>query len=74
MNGDFLPGSYGGDPSKIGDATRLECKICWHVYDPSVGDEYWQVPAGTPFARLPDHWTCPECDGSKRDFMVLADD
>lgn len=67
----FLPGSFGGDASKLEDATRLECKICWYVYDPALGDEVWQIPPGTPFAALPGHWTCPECDGRKQDFMVL---
>ena len=71
MNEAFVPGSFGGDTSKLADDTRLECKICWYVYDPEQGDDYWQVPPGTPFAALPDHWTCPECDGNKRDFMVL---
>lgn len=71
MNSVHLPGSYGGDASKLSDDTRLECKICWYVYDPACGDEYWQIAPGTPFSRLPDHWTCPECDGSKIDFMVL---
>ncbi|MCB1756554.1 MAG: rubredoxin [Gammaproteobacteria bacterium] len=51
----------------------MECKICWHVYDPQTGDEYWQVPPGTPFSALPDYWRCPECDGEKDQFMVLAD-
>lgn len=67
----YLPGSFGGDASKLEDATRLECKICWYVYDPAEGDEVWQIPPGTPFAALPDHWTCPECDSQKQDFMVL---
>lgn len=71
MSTDFLPGSYGGDASKLADATRLECKICWYVYDPAEGDAHWQVPAGTPFSALPDYWSCPECDGAKHDFMVL---
>ncbi len=69
----FFSGSYGGDNSKIQDNTRLECKICWHIYDPALGDEYWQIPAGTPFSQLPDHWSCPECDGSKQDFLVIQD-
>ena len=71
MSEAFLPGSYGGDPSKLTDSTRLECKICWYVYDPAEGDAIWQVPAGTPFAALPEYWSCPECDGRKHDFMVL---
>ena len=70
---EFFAGSYGGDTSKLADTSRLECKICWYVYDPAQGDDVWQVPAGTPFAALPDHWSCPECDSEKGGFMVLED-
>jgi rubredoxin len=69
----FFSGSYGGDNSRISDTTRLECKICWHVYDPAQGDDYWQIPPGTPFSALPPHWSCPVCDGSKDDFMVISE-
>jgi rubredoxin len=65
--------SYGGDNSRIKDTMRLECKICWKVYDPALGDDYWQIPPNTPFSKLPDHWRCPECDGVKEQFMVLSD-
>lgn len=64
-------GSYLGDASRIGATTRMECKICWHVYDPAEGCEQWQVPPGTPFAALPDHWRCPVCDGARDQFMAL---
>ncbi|MEA1672089.1 rubredoxin [Nitrospirillum sp. BR 11163] len=74
MKDHFFAGSFGGDVSKIGPETKLECKICWHVYDPAVGDAYWQVPAGTAFADLPEHWTCPECDSAKSGFMVIGDE
>jgi rubredoxin len=73
VNNDFFGGSYGGDNSKIDDASRLECKICWYVYDPREGDDYWQVPPGTPFSQLPAHWSCPNCDGRKDDFMVIRE-
>ncbi|PPC90807.1 MAG: rubredoxin [Methylobacter sp.] len=53
------------------DTTRLECKICWYVYDPGAGDEVWQVQPGTAFAELPPHWSCPECGAPKQDFLVL---
>lgn len=66
-------GSYLGDAAKIGPMTRLECKICWYVYDPAGGDEVWQIPPGTPFTDLPAHWACPNCSGSREQFMVLAD-
>ena len=71
MNDNFFGGSYGGDDARLQPGSRLECKICWYVYDPVLGDAYWQVPAGTPFAELPPHWSCPNCDGSKRDFLLL---
>ncbi len=67
-------GSYGGDNSRLDDTARLECKVCWHIYDPQAGDDYWQIAAGTPFTRLKDEWRCPECDGAKEQFMVILDD
>jgi len=67
-------GSYGGDKDRLRDDVRMECKVCWHVYDPKVGDDYWQIPPGTPFARLPDDWQCPVCDGAKEQFMVILGD
>ena len=62
------------DKPPIGPATRLECKICWHVYDPVEGDPVWQIEAGTPFTDLPEHWTCPNCAATKDAFLVLHDD
>jgi rubredoxin len=73
MSEAFFSGSYGGSAEKIRDDTRLECKICWHVYDPVAGDTYWQIPPGTPFSQLPESWSCPNCDGRKNDFMVLVE-
>ena len=66
-------GAPGGRQAGIGPATRLECKICWAVYDPALGDEVWQVPPGTPFDQLPPHWTCPNCSALKQDFLLLDD-
>ena len=66
-------GSYLGDRSKIGPATRLECKVCWYVYDPALGDTVGQVAPGTPFGKLPAHWTCPNCDGSRDQFIVAGE-
>jgi rubredoxin len=57
-----------------GPTTRLECKVCWHVYDPNEGDPASQVPPGTPFSGLPAHWTCPDCSTPKDDFLVIDDD
>ena len=62
-----------GRQAHIGAQTRLECKICWTVYDPALGDEVWQIPPGTPFYDLPAHWTCPNCSCEKQHFLVLDD-
>lgn len=63
-----------GEHREIPPEARLECKICWHVYDPAQGDPVWQVPPGTPFTALPAHWTCPHCAANKDGFMVVVDD
>ena len=54
-------------------AARFECGVCWQVYDPAVGDPLWPVPPGTPFAALPEHWTCPNCEAARDRFLLLAD-
>lgn len=54
-------------------SARLECGICWAVYDPALGDPLSQTPPGTAFAALPATWTCPQCDAPKHKFMVLHD-
>lgn len=66
-------GSFLGDRSLLEPASRLECKICWWVYDPATGDTQWQIQPGTPFADLPEHWRCPNCDGDAEQFLVLHD-
>jgi [NiFe] hydrogenase assembly HybE family chaperone len=71
MNG--FEGSFLGHSDRIDAGTRLECGVCWWVYDPAVGDEAAQVPPGTPFTALPSHWRCPGCDHPREQFMVLAE-
>ncbi|MCA9622005.1 MAG: [NiFe]-hydrogenase assembly chaperone HybE [Myxococcales bacterium] len=52
---------------------RYECGVCWTVYDPAEGDEVGQIPAGTPFASLPDEWRCPRCDAGRERFLRLSE-
>lgn len=66
-------GSYLGNAARLPADARLECKICWWVYDPAAGDEVWQIEPGTAFTALPAHWRCPQCDGDAEQFMVLGD-
>ncbi len=60
-----------GAPQAVNPGDRMECGVCWAVYDPAEGDPVWQVPAGTPFAELPEDWRCPTCDALKERFLRL---
>jgi len=64
-------GSYLGKVGCIAPDSMLECGVCWWVYDPARGDDSWQIPPGTAFAALPEHWRCPNCDAAQTQFMVL---
>lgn len=72
INGQQFEGSYLGDRHRLPADARLECKICWWVYDPAQGDAQWQIDPGTAFADLPAHWRCPQCDGAAHQFMVVS--
>ena len=71
--GTLFEGSFLGDASKINDTTKLECGVCWWVYDPDLGDDVWQIPPGVAFNALPGHWRCPRCDAEKHHFMVIGE-
>lgn len=58
----------------IADAAKMECGICWTVYDPAIGDRVAQIPPGTPFVALPSDWTCPNCDAVRAKFMMIEGD
>ena len=64
-------GSYLGSAAKLPPSARLECKICWWVYDPALGDPVWQIEPGVAFDALPSHWRCSTCDGAAEQVMVL---
>ena len=36
--------------ARIADDTKMQCKICWYVYDPAEGCPENQTPPGTPFS------------------------
>ena len=66
MNAAATPGSA---PTR-----RMECGVCWAVYDPEVGDPVSQIPRQTPFEALPADWCCPHCEAPRHRFMVVCDD
>lgn len=67
------PGAERADGVAPGAGARFECGICWQVYDPALGDPVWQVPAGTGFDALPDHWSCPNCDAPRHKFLPVVE-
>ncbi len=58
--------------NRLPDDAKLECRICWYMYDPEVGDSTEQIPAGTPFLELPGHWRCPQCDSGPDAFLPVS--
>ncbi len=48
-----------------------QCKHCFTIYDPDFGDLLNNIPAGVPFSKLPDIYTCPTCEADKKDFKVV---
>jgi rubredoxin len=58
--------------NRLADDAKLECRICWYVYDPEVGDETEQIPPGTPFLELPEYWRCPQCDSEPDAFLPVS--
>jgi flavin reductase (DIM6/NTAB) family NADH-FMN oxidoreductase RutF/rubredoxin len=47
---------------------KYVCKVCGYTYDPAEGDPDHNVPAGTPFEKLPEDWVCPVCGVGKDEF------
>lgn len=61
------------DSARLAADTRLECRICWYVYDPAEGDPQEQIPPGTAFLQLPEYWRCPQCDAEPHAFLPVTD-
>ncbi|MBM4445275.1 MAG: High molecular weight rubredoxin [Chloroflexi bacterium] len=52
---------------------KYECTACGYIYDPEKGDPDGGIPPGTPFEKLPDDWTCPQCGVGKDEFQKVKD-
>lgn len=59
--------------ARLSDDSKLECRICWYVYDPVAGDPLEQVPPGTAFRELPGYWRCPQCDAEPDKFLPVEE-
>lgn len=49
-----------------------ECIVCGFIYDESKGMPEDGIAPGTPFAQIPDDWSCPECGVAKSDFEMVV--
>jgi rubredoxin len=47
---------------------KYKCTVCGWIYDPMLGDPEHGIKPGTPFEKIPDDWTCPECGVDKSNF------
>ena len=50
---------------KVPTAENWKCDLCDYIYVPQFGDPQGNVAPGTPFEKVPDTWTCPECGAPK---------
>jgi rubredoxin len=50
---------------------KLQCAICGFVYDEALGLPEEGIPAGTPWEKVPDSWSCPDCGAGKADFDMV---
>ena len=54
------------------DVSAAECPGCGYRYEVDAGDEHEGFAAGTPWSRIPDDWSCPDCGvRDKVDFRVV---
>jgi rubredoxin len=50
---------------------KFVCNVCGYIYDPEKGDPDNGVKPGTPFAKVPADWVCPECGAGKEEFSPV---
>lgn len=48
-----------------------QCKHCLSIYDEAWGEESLNIPAGTPFAGLPQDYHCPLCESARTEFTPI---
>lgn len=51
---------------------RMECGLCWYVYDPAFGVPEAHIAPYTPFSLLPASWCCPVCSSKKERFLHIG--
>jgi len=49
-----------------------ECIVCGFIYDEAKGIPEDGIAPGTPFEKIPDDWSCPDCGVAKSDFEMVV--
>ena len=49
------------------------CTVCGYIYDPMKGDPDHNITWGTPFSKLPENWSCPDCGAPINSFEPQED-
>lgn len=47
------------------------CMICGWVYNEAEGRPEDGIPPGTAWSDVPEDWTCPDCNVTKSDFVMV---
>lgn len=48
-----------------------QCVVCGFIYDETAGLPAEGIKPGTPWADIPDSWSCPDCGVAKADFEMI---
>ena len=48
-----------------------QCRQCFSVYDPSIGDEEQNITTGTVFEDMPAGYCCTLCEAPKEEFVEI---
>jgi rubredoxin len=57
---------------EIQEIILYQCSHCHTVYDEETGEPGSNIPAGTPFLRLPSTYNCPLCDSEKTQYSPIT--
>jgi len=61
-------------PSPINSGQRrFICRGCYFIYEEAIGLPHQSISPGTPFARIPGTWRCPDCGTDKSAFRPYAE-
>jgi GntR family transcriptional regulator / MocR family aminotransferase len=52
---------------------KYMCGGCYFIYEPSSGLPDQSIASGTPFAKIPPDWRCPDCGTEKTTFRPYVE-